>query len=382
MGHYEHWREDLTLARNLGLQAIRWGVPWYRVEPHRGQFDWEWVDQVLSYIIDELGITPIIDLMHYGCPFWLQREFANVEYPGAVAEYAAAFAGRYKDLVRWYTPLNEPIVNALMCGKRGLWPPYLRGDGGYLRIMMQLVKGIRNTVTAIKETDPDSIMVHVEATGMSRAARRDLEVLAIEEQRRGYLCYDLLTGRVADDHPLFTWLVRNGASPDDLAALAGDPLALDVIGMNFYPQWSTQEIHVDRRGRVAYRPVEHNGAGFAALIKDYYDRYKVPIIITETSAFGAEDERSRWLKASIEAVRHLRSQGVPVLGYTWFPLFTMIDWRYRFGQRPLEEYKIELGLFKLKNNSSNGRWLSTPLVEQLRGYLADPEKYIGPLANE
>jgi beta-glucosidase/6-phospho-beta-glucosidase/beta-galactosidase len=357
-------------------------VPWYRVEPNRGQFDWEWVDEVLSYIVDELGITPIIDLMHYGCPFWLQREFANVEYPRAVAEYAAAFAGRYKGLVRWYTPLNEPIVNSLMCGKRGLWPPYLRGDGGYLRVMMQLVKGIRNTVAAIKEIDPDSIMVHVEATGMSRAARRDLEVLAIEEQRRGYLCYDLLTGRVADDHPLFTWLVRNVTSPDDLAALAGDPLALDVIGMNFYPQWSTQEIHVDRRGRVAYRPVEHNGAGFAALIKDYYDRYKVSIIITETSAFGAEDERSLWLKASVEAVRHLRSQSVPVLGYTWFPLFTMIDWRYRFGQRPLEDYKIELGLFKLESNSSNGRWLPTPLVEQLRGYMADPEKYIGPLANE
>lgn len=380
MGHYEHWREDLTLARDLGLQAVRWGVPWYRVEPNRGQFEWEWVDKVLSYIVDELGITPIIDLMHYGCPFWLQREFANIEYPIAVAEYASAFAGRYKDLVRWYTPLNEPIVNSLMCGKRGLWPPYQRGDGGYLRVMMQLVKGIRNTVAAIKEIDPDSIMVHVEATGMSRAARRDLEVLAIEEQRRGYLCYDLLTGRVADDHPLFTWLVRNGTSPDDLAALASDPLALDVIGMNFYPQWSTQEIHIDRRGRVAYRPVEHNGAGFAGLIKDYYDRYKVPIIITETSAFGAEDERSLWLKASVEAVRHLRSQSVPVLGYTWFPLFTMIDWRYRFGQRPLEEYKIELGLFKLKSNSSNGRWLPTPLVEQLRGYLADPEKYIGPLA--
>jgi beta-glucosidase len=382
MGHYEHWREDLTMAKDLGLRAIRWGVPWYKVEPQRGQFDWAWVDQVLSHVVDELGVTPIIDLMHYGCPFWLRREFANEEYPVAVAEYAAAFASRYKDRIRWYTPLNEPIVNALMCGKRGLWPPYLRGDGGYLRIMMQLVKGIRNTVKVLKAINPDSIMVHVEATGMSRAARRDLEALAMEEQRRGYLCYDLLIGRVGDDHPLFTWLVRNSVSLDDLAAFAGDPLTLDVIGMNFYPQWSTQEIHINRKGRLSYRTIEHSGTGFAALIKDYYNRYKVPIIITETSAFGAEDERSRWLKASIESVKNLRSQGVPVLGYTWFPLFTMIDWRYRFGQRPLEDYKIELGLYKLNNNSGNGRWLPTPLVEQLRGYMADPEQYIGPLANE
>ncbi len=40
MGHYEHWREDLALARGLGLQALRWGVPWYRVEPLPGEFDW------------------------------------------------------------------------------------------------------------------------------------------------------------------------------------------------------------------------------------------------------------------------------------------------------------------------------------------------------
>ncbi len=72
MGHYQHWREDLALARDLGLNALRWGVPWYRVEPKQGQFDWARTDQVISYLVEELGITPIIDLMHYGCPFWLQ----------------------------------------------------------------------------------------------------------------------------------------------------------------------------------------------------------------------------------------------------------------------------------------------------------------------
>ncbi|HZN11989.1 MAG TPA: family 1 glycosylhydrolase, partial [Blastocatellia bacterium] len=77
IGHYEHWREDLALARELGLGALRWGVPWYRVEPHPGEFDWRWVDQVLPYLVEELGVTPIVDLMHYGCPFWMYREFAN-----------------------------------------------------------------------------------------------------------------------------------------------------------------------------------------------------------------------------------------------------------------------------------------------------------------
>jgi beta-glucosidase len=380
MGHYEHWREDLALARDLGVKALRWGVPWYRVEYQPGEFDWGWTDEVIPYMVEELGITPIIDLMHYGCPLWLKREFVNRDYVKAVSSYAAAFARRYKHLVKWYTPLNEPLVNALMCGKRGLWPPYLRGDAGYIRIMLQLVQGIAATVEAIKEIDPSSIMVHVEAAGLSRAIRQDLEVLATEEQRRGFVAYDLLTGRVTPEHPLFVWLLRSGASPDVLAEIARRPTKLDVLGLNFYPQWSTQHLYVDPKGRLAYRVHEEDAAGFAALINDYYERYRAPLIITETSAFGTEELRAHWLRSSVEAVKYLRGQHVPVVGYTWFPMFTMIDWRYRHATAPAAQYRIELGLYRLSDDiAAQGRWSATPLVEQFREYVANPAASIGEL---
>jgi len=377
IGHYEHWREDLALARELGLKALRWGVPWYRVEPQPGEFDWRWIDEVLPYMVEELGITPIVDLMHYGCPFWLNKEFANVDYPRAVARYAAEFASRYKGLVHWYTPLNEPLINALMCGMRGLWPPYLRGDRGYLRIMLQLARGITRTVEAIKEIDSQAIMVHVEATGLTRTVRDDLAVLALEDQHRGYICYDLLTGSITPDHPLFTWLVRSGVSPDDLADLARRRISIDVLGMNFYPQWSTKQLFIDNRGRLSYRNIDQDGAGFATLIEHYYQRYQVPIMITETSALGPEDVRSRWLDASVAAIKNLRQRGVPVIGYTWFPLFTMIDWRYRFGRGPVDQYRLELGIYRLNDKNGTGRWAVTPLVDQLRNFVNHPDEAIG-----
>jgi hypothetical protein len=270
-----------------------------------------------------------------------------------------------------------------MCGKRGLWPPYLRGDVGYIRIMLQLVRGIIATVEAIKEVDPLSIMVHVEATGLSRAIRQDLESLAVEEQRRGYLAYDLLVGSVTHDHPLFPWLVRSGASVDMLDEIARHPISLDVLGLNFYPQWSTQHLYVDPKGRLAYRAHEEDGVGFAGVINDYYQRYKAPVIITETSAFGSEELRARWLKSSVEAVKYLRSQRIPVLGYTWFPMFTMIDWRYRHSRSPLEHFRLELGLYRQNMPgelpAQEGRWRATPLVEQVRAYIADSADSIGAL---
>jgi beta-glucosidase/6-phospho-beta-glucosidase/beta-galactosidase len=378
MGHYEHWREDLSLARDLGLRSMRWGVPWYKVEPSPNTFDWTWTDEVIPFMVEELGILPIIDLMHYGCPFWLKREFSNPDYPKYVTRYAAAFTERYKSLLKWYTPLNEPIINALMCGMRGLWPPYRKGETGYIQIMLQLARGIQETVKAIKSIDPDSVMVHVEATGLTRTVREDLASLAREEQHRGYLCYDLVSGRLTHDHLLFSWLVRNGASPDALDALARNAIKLDVLGLNFYPQWSTKLLHIDKRGKLAFSETEPEGNGFMELISDHYDRYQVPVMITETSAVGSDEIRGQWLDSSVSMIKTLRGQGVPVIGYTWFPLFTMIDWRYRFSEEPLENFYLELGLYRL-NRGRGRRWIETPLVDKLKAYIADSSLSVGDI---
>jgi beta-glucosidase/6-phospho-beta-glucosidase/beta-galactosidase len=379
MGHYEHWREDLSLTQDIGFKAIRWGVPWYRVEPESGKFDWSWTDKVIPFMVEELKILPIIDLMHYGCPFWLKREFANKEYPKFVARYAAEFSKRYKDLIKWYTPLNEPIINALMCGMRGLWAPYLKGDRGYIKLMLQLAKGIIQTVNAIKEIQSDSVMVHVEATGLTRTIREDLSSLAKEEQHRGYLCFDLISGRLTHDHLIFPWLIRNGASPDELDEIRRNKISLDVLGLNFYPQWSTKQLYIDKRGRVAFRETEPDGAGFSELITHYYERYQVPIMITETSAVGTHDIRQQWLKSSVGMIKDLRWSGIPVIGYTWFPFFTMIDWRYRFATEPLEDFYLELGLYKLNREAAKPRWLQTPIVEQMKGYVKNSNESIGNL---
>ena len=379
MDHYTHWREDLELTRDLGVRAVRWGVPWYRVEPRQSQFDWSWTDAVVPYLVEELGITPIIDLMHYGCPLWLEREFDNPEYPRRVASYARAFAERYATQIQWYTPLNEPLVNAQWCGLKGLWPPYLRGERGYVRLLLQLADGILCTVEAIREVQPAATMVHVEATGLTRAARPDLEPLAREDQLRRFVMYDLITGRVTPEHPLFAWLVWNGASPDRLHTLAERALTIDVLGLNFYPQWSTETLATDARGGLIRRPTEREGAGFYELLRSYYERYRAPIVVTETSAEGSDELRSAWLNSSLSSIKQARGEGIPVVGYTWFPLFTMIEWHYRFSRRPKEEYLVELGLYRLSSDGAP-RWRPTRLVNEVRRAIQRPAETVGTLS--
>jgi beta-glucosidase/6-phospho-beta-glucosidase/beta-galactosidase len=381
MGHYQHWRTDLALCGELGVGAVRWGIPWYRVEPRPGMFDWSWTDQVLPYIVEELGVIPILDLIHYGTPAWLPRSFADPDYPTAVASYARAVAERYSGLTRWYTPLNEPLVNAEFAGRKGLWPPYLRGDRGFLAVMMNLALGMVNTVEAIRAIDTGALMVHVEATGLSRAADDDLRLLAEEEDLRRFLALDLISGRVSADHPLRPWLLRNGISLATLRELAARPVTLDCLGLNFYPQWSTRKLSTNRSGRVIDRASEKDGAGFGELIRLYHARYGAPVIITETSAVGRDALRSDWLAHSLATINSLRAQAIPVLGYTWFPLFTMIDWRYRTGRKPLEQYYLDLGLYTL-GRGEEPRWQPSPLVAQFRDAIANPRESVGPLQLE
>jgi len=379
IGHYEHWREDLALTRDLGVQALRWGVPWYRVEPLPGEFDWRWTDQVIPYMVEELGITPIIDLMHYGCPFWMRQEFINPDYPRAVATYAETFAERYKHLVSWYTPFNEPLVAAMMCGDKGAWPPYLHGERGNVKITLQFVKGIIATIEAIKRVQPEAKMVHVEAAGICRHADPSLEWLSRHRCDRSYLVFDLLTGRVVPEHPLYEWLVNCRARPDDLDDIARRQVPIDMMGLNFYPQWSTHEVYTNDNGRIMSRLIEKDGVGFQQMVKDFYLRYGVPIMITETSAKDTHEERSAWLNVSLQAVKNLREEGVPVLGYTWFPLFTMIDWRYRWTRGPLEKYLLDLGLYQIDRSGTGPRWRELPLLEEFRSKMANPSESVGDL---
>ncbi len=383
LGHYQQWREDLALVPPTGATMVRWGIPWYRVEPKPDVFDWSWVDQVLPYIVKDLKLEPILDLMHYGTPLWLTRSFVDPQYPEAVARYARAVAERYGSLVRYYTPLNEPVINALMCGKRGVWPPNLRGDRGYLAVGVALAKGIVRTVRALKELDPNAIMVHVEAAGLTRAAHEDLEPLAVHHRHRGYLFYDLITGRVDRAHPLFSWLLTNGVSINSLHEIAAEAVDLDVVGLNFYPEWSTRQITTNVKGRPHYHLSERDGAGFAELIADFYERYRAPIMITETSARRSLAVKRRWLDASVAAVRQLRQRGVPVIGYTWFPLYTMVDWKYRTGRDPRNQYLIELGLYE-SDIAADGslRYVPTDLVEQFRSFTRNPQAAIGELQSE
>jgi beta-glucosidase len=367
--HYEQWRGDLDRAAALGITALRWGVPWYRVENEPGVFDWRWIDEVLEYMVRDLRIAPIVDLMHYGTPLWLEESFVAPSYPAAVASYSQAFARRYGELVRYYTPLNEPTVNAAMCGRHGVWPPYLTGEAGYVRVLLSIARGMQLSAQAIRAADPDAILVTAEAIGWSHSLSPAAWAAAERQDQEELLAWDLVSGAVDEAHSLYDTLLAAGATSAELAELRAGASEQDIFGVNFYP-WSAREIAVDADGALTTRPVPPDGRLLADVLRRCYAHVGRPMIITETSARGGVEERAAWMDQTIAAVRTVRAEDVPVIGYTWFPLITMVEWDYRTSERPLADHLLHLGLWD--SHFDADRVLvreATPLVEKYRGYI-------------
>jgi len=363
--HYQQWREDIDRAASLGVRAIRWGIPWYRVSPRPGEYNWAWIDEVLDYLVIQKGIQPIIDLVHYGTPLWLEGSFLHPDYPAFVADYAYAVAERYGDLVRYYTPLNEPGVNADYAGRRGEWPPYLKGDAGYVATLLPIVRGMALTTEAVRAADPDAVFVQVEAVGWHWTRNPRLQSAVDERIVRSFLPFDLFTGRVDADHPCYPMLLKSGATEGQLAWLRAHPTPVDVLGINLYPWCGGRWVWWSRR-----RLGKLNGGHLADLLRYAWNRYRLPLMITETSARSDVDGRARWMDDTIASVAAVRAEGIPVVGYTWFPMMTMVDWKYRLASGTVQKYLLHLGLWDSAYDASGVlQRHPTPLVDRYRHYV-------------
>jgi hypothetical protein len=199
------------------------------------------------------------------------------------------------------------------------------------------------TTQALQAVQPNAITVQVEALWYTWSRDPALASLVEENNAKQYLCFDLATGRVDEHYPLAGYLHRHGVSSAELAWFRGQAVTFDFFGANFYP-WAYTELIQQANGKPRRIRTRTHGSKIGDVIHHTYSRYHLPIIITETSAKGDIARRGQWMDQTLHTIRDLRVQGLPIVGYTWFPFMTMIDWAYRRGRRPLEYYLIHLGL--------------------------------------
>ena len=341
--HYRLWKQDFDAIGQIGLDSVRWGIPWYRVQPEKGKWDWSFTDRVIPYIVEEKKLDLVLDLMHYGVPTWMVKAYLDPDYPQLVEEYTAAVIDRYGKYLRFATPYNEPHTACEFCGNLGVWPPYLSGHRGYFQVLRSVVLGTQRQTRLLQQAGIQC--VQVECSGGSYALDPQLEEQALLERTQQEMFFNCLTGDYRGLEPMFPVFERYGLTQADLQSFTDNRCTIDIMGINFYPQFSMSDIALSADGSVHRGNHMQWTKELQDKIRARIERFGCPVMITETSIRDNPELKRRWLTEASRAVFQMYREGTPVYGFFWFPIIDMYDWEYRTNSGPKEDFKARFGFF-------------------------------------
>ena len=229
--HYARWREDFALVAEVGANFLRYGPPIHRTWTGHGKYDWSFADETFAEL-RRLGITPIVDLCHFGVPDWVGN-FQNPDFAAHFAGYAKAFALRFP-WVQLFTPINEMYVCAVFSARYGWWNEQLRTDQAFVTALKHIVRANVLAMRAILEVRTDALFVQSESSeyfhARTPAAIKRAEIL--NEQR--FLSLDLNYGRRVNSE-MYEYLFDNGMTREEYHFfLENDVKHSCIMGTDYY----------------------------------------------------------------------------------------------------------------------------------------------------
>jgi beta-glucosidase/6-phospho-beta-glucosidase/beta-galactosidase len=335
-GHYEFWKKDFANIRNLGVRYVRYGPPIHKIFLGPGEYDWTFCDMVMEEM-KRLDIRPIIDLVHFGLPDWL-KDFQNPDWPKHVADYADAFSRRYP-WVRFYTPVNEIYVTAVFSGLFGWWNERRMDDTAFVSNIKHCCQASLLIMQAILANRSDAIFVFSESTEYVHPGSPTMVPRAVFMNERRFLSLDLLFGHDVSAQ-MYRYLLNSGMKEQEYQWFRQQHSELRshcIMGTDYYI--TNEHILRDDGHTMAAGDVY----GYYVITKQYFDRYKMPVMHTETNRTGKH--AIEWMYKEWMNLLRLREDGVPIIGFTWYGLVDMIDWDSALTR--LRGHVNNVGLFTL-----------------------------------
>jgi beta-glucosidase/6-phospho-beta-glucosidase/beta-galactosidase len=340
-GHYKYWRTDFELVQELGIRVLRYGPPLHLTWIGPDRYDWSFADAAF-HDLRQRKIVPIVDLCHFGVPDWIEN-FQNPDFPTEFAKYARAFAQRYP-WVQLYTPVNEMSICALFSALYGWWNEQLTTDLAFVTALKHIVKANILAMGEILRMRPDALFVQSESSEYYHAENPAAIGRAETFNARRFLSLDLNYGRRVDSE-MYEYLMDNGMSREEYHFFLNNNFKHHCIMGNDY--YMTNEHHVSANGLTR---ASGEVFGYAVITHQYYDRYRLPVMHTETNLMQGPggDEAVRWLRKEWANVLRVRNSGVPIIGFTWYSLTDQVDWDIALRE---DRGRVNpLGLYDLDRN--------------------------------
>jgi beta-glucosidase len=355
--HYNRYRSDLDLMKELNLEAYRFSTAWSRVLPTgRGQVNEKGMG-FYERLVDGLltrGITPWLTLYHWDLPQALEDlgGWASRDTVHAFEEYTHVMVDRLGDRVKHWITHNEPWCTAYLGYQVGHFAPGISDLKTGIQASHHLLLSHGLSVPIIRENVKDAKVgitlnlwpVHgLTDSSEDQAVARRLDGFS----NRWYL--DPLYGR---GYPQDSLAILGEFAPDvqagDIDKIAAET---DFIGVNYY-----------MRNLVKHNPAADNGFEFvkSELERTDFDWEIYPegltelavrlgsdyqakeIYITENGScyddimLGGQvndEKRRKYLELHLEASSEAVKQGAPLMGYFAWSLMDNFEWAEGYSRR-------------------------------------------------
>ncbi len=303
--HYNRWPEDDQLMADMGMQIVRIGVEWARIEPQNGVFD----QDAISHYVEEVRwlnahhIKPLVTLHHFTNPMWFEKlgAFAKRRNVPYFMRFVTRMVQAFGTEVTEYITINEPNVYAMLGYYTGEWPPGRKRLFKATHVM---------SVLAVAHVQAYQL-IHALQRGMGAEETRvsyALNMQVNEPQNPNKLSHRLgayFADRFFQDNIMqamelgvFRWPIRN-------LGKIKKGLYCDFIALNYYTRATMAGL---KRGTRKGVPVNDLGweiypQGMIDCLRRIEQLHTLPIYITENGTCDNQDAfRSRFLFDHLQAL--------------------------------------------------------------------------------
>jgi beta-glucosidase len=356
--HWNLFKQDLSLARELGLNAYRFSIEWSRWENSEGVWDPSAIDwyRELIHECEKQKLKPMVTLHHFTSPLWFSEQggFLAPDSPQKFLRFVQKVVSVVGERIPMWCTFNEPMVLAVGQYLGGFMPPGYFQPEWVSQVCYHILKSHAHAYDLIHREikhrqgpwKNSPIEVGIANNMVDFFPNREwhpIEVILSKICRRFFNLswLDATTGRRQNFG--IPWMIPK--VPQVSEALGRK--TCDFVGINYYT-----------KGYLKWRPLSELQSEFpiqidfakAGDIKSDLDwaihpeglgkmirlvkKYGLPIYITENGIADAKDQyRSQYLVSHLSQVAKEIESGAQVKGYFHWSLLDNFEWIKGYGPR-------------------------------------------------
>lgn len=348
---YHHYREDIALLKELGVNSFRFSISWSRIFPtgeeeHPNEAGLKFYEDLLTEL-EKQQMEPIVTLSHFEIPIHLVKKYNGWEDRKVIdffLHYGKTVMTRFKGRIKYWIPFNEmnmvlhiPFIGGGILFEEGKDNLSMQYQAGHHQLLANAL-----IIQAGKEIDPANQFGAMLAAGKTYAYTCDPKDVfaALQQERENLLFSDV---QVFGEYPKFFahYIVEKNLKlridQEDDEILKKN--TVDFVSFSYYSSACTaaEESGIDRVATNGYTTLRNpylpkgksvwqdDPLGLRITLNQLQDRYHKPLFIVE-NGIGTQDEfadgkvqddyRIHYLQGHIKnLLLAVEEDGIELMGY-------------------------------------------------------------------